>query len=287
MTDAITPLYRVLYEGVLSRLPEARALALGQALIRALPIDRLPIFRLDDPRLATSLGGVRLPNPLVFASMYYDVGILRRLMGLGFGAVTTKTITREPRPGHPQPNLARVRTAAGPGLVNCNGFQNPGLERFRRDIATLPHRVPLIVSVAGESGDDYLALAEALAPVADLVPIGFMTYANVVAHAGWRRFAASAAAAGLCAAVWAIRVPAVICLSYVGLGLAVYVAIRQWDLSDRRTRCLLIGVASGVLTSLAVWADNLWSLPVAGLTLLRATITGLAVWWLQRRRVLS
>ena len=101
------------------------------------------------------------------------------------------------------------------------------------------------------------------------------------------RWLALSVAAGLCAAVWAIRVPAVICLSYVGLGLAVYVAIRQWDLSDRRTRCLLIGVASGVLTSLAVWADNLWSLPVAGLTLLRATITGLAVWWLQRRRVLS
>ena len=169
MTDAIAPLYRLLYEGVLSRLPEARAVALGQALLRALPIDRLPIFRLDDPRLATSLGGVRLPNPLIFAAMYYDLGILRRLMGLGFGAVTTKTITREPRPGHPQPNLARLRTAAGPGLVNCNGFQNPGLERFRHDIATLPHRVPLIVSVAGESGDDYLALAEALAPFADLV----------------------------------------------------------------------------------------------------------------------
>lgn len=169
MTDVITPLYRVLYEGVLSRLPEARAVALGQAWLRALPIDRLSIFHLDDPRLATSLGGVRLPNPLVFAAMYYDVGILRRLMGLGFGAVTAKTITREPRPGHPLPNLARVRTAAGPGLVNCNGFQNPGLERFRRDIATLPHRVPLIVSVAGESGDDYLALAEALAPFADLV----------------------------------------------------------------------------------------------------------------------
>jgi dihydroorotate dehydrogenase len=67
------------------------------------------------------------------------------------------------------PNLARVRTAAGPGLVNCNGFQNPGLDRFRRDIAGLPHRVPLIVSVAGESREDYLALTEALAPFGDLV----------------------------------------------------------------------------------------------------------------------
>ena len=169
MADVITGLYRLFYDGVLSRLPEARAIALGQTLLRALPIDRPEMFRLDDPRLATSLGGVRLGNPLVFAAQYYDVRILSRLMGLGFGAVTAKTITREPRPGHPEPNLARVRTAAGPGLVNCNGFQNPGVEVFRRDIARLPHRVPLIVSVAGESGDDYLALAEALAPFGDLV----------------------------------------------------------------------------------------------------------------------
>lgn len=169
MADPITGLYRLFYDAVLSRLPEARAVALGQAMLRALPIDRLDRFRLADARLHTSLGGVRLPNPLVFAAMYYDLRILSRLMGLGFGAVTAKTITRDPRPGHPEPNLARVRTPAGPGLVNCNGFQNPGVERFRREIATLPHRVPLIVSVAGESAEDYLALAEALAPFGDLV----------------------------------------------------------------------------------------------------------------------
>jgi dihydroorotate dehydrogenase len=169
MARAILGPYRLVYDLVLSRLPEARAMALGQAVLRALPLDRLGAFRLEDPRLSTSLGGVRLPNPLVFAAQYYDVRILARLMGLGFGAVTAKTITREPRPGHPLPNLVRVRTAAGPGLVNCNGFQNPGVERFRRDVAGLPHRVPLIVSVAGESAEDYLTLARALAPFGDLV----------------------------------------------------------------------------------------------------------------------
>jgi len=169
MPDVITGLYRIFYDGVLSRLPEPRAVAFGQTLLRTLPIDRLGRFRLDDPRLRTTLGGVPLPNPLIFAAMYYDIRILSRLMGLGFGAVTAKTITREPRPGHPEPNLARVRTAAGPGLVNCNGFQNPGVDRFRRDVATLTHRVPLIVSVAGESAEDYLTLAEALAPFGDLV----------------------------------------------------------------------------------------------------------------------
>src|SRR5207249_902365 len=62
-------------------------------------------------------------------------------------------------------------SAAGPGLVNCNGFQNPGLERFRAAIIGLPHRVPLIVSVAGESVDDYVRLVTRLGPLGDLVAV--------------------------------------------------------------------------------------------------------------------
>lgn len=171
MTNAIAVLYRAFYDGVLSRLPEPAAIALGQAALRRLPLDRLPIFQLADPRLRTTLGGVPLANPLILAAQYYDPRILRRAMGLGFGAVTAKTITVNPRPGHPQPNLVRRRSAAGPGLVNCNGFQNPGLEAFAASIAELPHRVPLIVSVAGESVADYVRLVRSLAPLGDLVEI--------------------------------------------------------------------------------------------------------------------
>ncbi len=164
-------LYRALYERVLSRLPEQTAIALGQALLRALPLDALRIFRLEDPVFETRLAGVPLSNPLILSAQYYDVRILRRAMGLGFGAVTTKTITLEPRPGHPQPNLVRVRTAAGSGLVNCNGFHNPGMKAFTRDVAALPHRVPLIISVGGESADDYVELVRELSAFADLVEL--------------------------------------------------------------------------------------------------------------------
>jgi dihydroorotate dehydrogenase len=92
-------------------------------------------------------------------------------MGLGFGAVTAKSITAKPRPGHPEPNVVRIDTPEGPGLVNCNGFQNPGLEAYRRGIARLAHRVPLIVSAAGESADEYVRVVGGLAPFGDLVEI--------------------------------------------------------------------------------------------------------------------
>jgi len=169
MSRTIAVLYRFLYSGLLSRLPEPTAIALGQSLLRLAPLDRLPWFRLTDSRLAITLGGVPLSNPVILAAMYYDPAILARAMGLGFGAVTAKSITLNPRPGHPQPNLVRTLTDAGPGLVNCNGFQNPGLERFRASLASVPHRVPLIVSVAGESIDDYVALVRGLEPLGDLI----------------------------------------------------------------------------------------------------------------------
>ena len=135
-------LYRVVYGGLLSRLPEATAVRLGQTLFRALPVAPLRALAVDDPRLAVELAGVRLPGPLILSSMYYDVRILRRAMALGFGAVTAKSITVGPRPGHPEPNLVRVTTPAGPGLVNCNGFQNPGLEAFRAALPRLRHDRP-------------------------------------------------------------------------------------------------------------------------------------------------
>src|SRR2546428_11962064 len=169
MTPPTRGLYRFLYPGLPPRRPESAAISLGQSLLRRLPLDRLGCFQLQDPRLGIKLGGVRLPKPLILAAMYYDPAVLARAMGLGFGAITTKSITVQPRPRHPQPNLLRTRTGAGPGLVNCNGFQNPGLEGFRAAMASLPHRVPLIVSVAGESIDDYVKLVRELGTLGDLV----------------------------------------------------------------------------------------------------------------------
>ena len=91
-------LYRVVYGGLFSRLPEATAVRVGQRLFRAIPVALLRTLALDDPRLVVDLAGVRLPGPVILSSMYYDLRILRRAMALGFGAVTTKSITSGPRP---------------------------------------------------------------------------------------------------------------------------------------------------------------------------------------------
>ena len=69
MVRAADLLYHTLYRGLLARLPEPTAIGLGQWTLRALPLDALPLFRNDDPRLAierheTRVGGSIEPADL-------------------------------------------------------------------------------------------------------------------------------------------------------------------------------------------------------------------------------
>jgi hypothetical protein len=71
MTAAVSTLYRIFYDGVLGRLPEQSAIRMGQAALRALPLDRLPSSGCSIHAWRRG-SGVRLPNPLILAAMYYD-----------------------------------------------------------------------------------------------------------------------------------------------------------------------------------------------------------------------
>ena len=135
MVRAVDRLYRALYRGVLAPLPERTAVALGQWGLRALPLHRLPIWRTRDPRLAIDPRRRAAANPLILSSMYYDTRILR--------ARHVARIRRRHREEHHARAAARPsapesrpdRDARRPGLVNCNGFNNPGLDAYRRALS--------------------------------------------------------------------------------------------------------------------------------------------------------
>jgi len=76
------------------------------------------------------------------------------------GAFVTKTVTLKPRLGNPPPRIWETPA----GLLNSIGLQNEGLKVFLKKALPIfeRFRVPLIVSIAGESVEEYLALAEAL-----------------------------------------------------------------------------------------------------------------------------
>ncbi len=112
--------------------------------------------------LKTRIAKLELETPLLTASGTFGFGDeYASLMNLeGLGGLVVKTITLLPRSGNPPPRL--VETPAG--MLNAIGLQNPGLQHFlEKELPLLQNlHIPLILSIAGETEEEYAALAEAL-----------------------------------------------------------------------------------------------------------------------------
>ena len=82
-------------------------------------------------RMATSVGDLRLANPIMAASgtFGYGLDLLEFCPPEKLGAVVTKGLSPKPRRGNPTPRI--VETAAG--MINAIGLQNIGVEAFCRD----------------------------------------------------------------------------------------------------------------------------------------------------------
>jgi dihydroorotate dehydrogenase (NAD+) catalytic subunit len=117
--------------------------------------------------LSVDLAGVALEHPVLNGSGTFDAIAALRTFGdalrdqFPFSAFVSKTITLAPRGGNPPPRLWETPA----GLINSIGLPNKGLEGFLEhdlpQLATLP--VPLIVSVAGFSQEEFATLVERVA----------------------------------------------------------------------------------------------------------------------------
>ncbi len=130
----------------------------------------------DDPALAIDVLGRHFPNPIGLAAGFDKNAVAAAaLMRLGFGFVETGTVTPRPQPGNPRPRLFRL--AQDQAAINRLGFNNAGLEVYRRNLAALANRpVPLgaNVGINKEGADpprDYPALVAAVAALADYAVI--------------------------------------------------------------------------------------------------------------------
>jgi len=114
------------------------------------------------PNLAINLGGLAMKNPVTVASgtfgygqeynQYFDIAKL--------GAVTTKSLSLNPRAGNKPPRL--VETPAG--MINAIGLQNVGVEAYLDEKAPFlrEHNATIIGNIYGHTVDEYVQLAETL-----------------------------------------------------------------------------------------------------------------------------
>lgn len=102
-------------------------------------------------------GGLELGNPTLLASGILDstAGIISRMARSGAGAVITKSLSLEPRPGYAGPSAVEP----WPGvLLNAMGLPNPGIEAFLEEVDLNGHPVPVIPNVVGTSSQEFIEL---------------------------------------------------------------------------------------------------------------------------------
>lgn len=117
---------------------------------------------------STTLGNAWFPSPLFTASGCASSGReLAQFFPLSsIGAVVTKSVMLKARLGRPTPRMAETPS----GMLNSIGLQGPGIDAFlEHDVPwLLDHGARVIVSIAGESVEEYTILARRLRTVAGL-----------------------------------------------------------------------------------------------------------------------
>jgi dihydroorotate dehydrogenase (NAD+) catalytic subunit len=113
--------------------------------------------RKTETRLAVELCGIPLRTPLIPASGTLTKEALGEVEGV-FGAMLPKTTTPAPRAGNPPPRVAETYA----GMVNSIGLQNPGVERFLEGLEAFDIGLPLFVSAAGDTVEEFGELCERL-----------------------------------------------------------------------------------------------------------------------------
>jgi len=108
---------------------------------------------------STTLGNAALPNPILTASGCAGSGKeLSQFFPLtDLGAIVTKSIMIKARSGRATPRMAETPS----GMLNSIGLQGPGVDQFlQNDIPWLAEQgARTIVSIAGETVEDYAVLA--------------------------------------------------------------------------------------------------------------------------------
>ncbi len=105
--------------------------------------------------LSVELFGRRLETPLMPASGTLSKEAVDEVRGV-YGAILPKTTTPHIRDGNPTPRIAETPA----GMVNSIGLQNPGVEEFMKNLDDFDLGVPILVSVAGETVDEFRELCE-------------------------------------------------------------------------------------------------------------------------------
>ncbi len=113
--------------------------------------------------MQVDLAGLRLKNPVLTASGTFGFGLEFQDYGdlADLGGIVVKGLSLKPREGNPMPRLAETPC----GMLNAIGIQNPGVEKFVRDILpSIPWKETAVIANLYACGvEEFSELASVLA----------------------------------------------------------------------------------------------------------------------------
>ena len=115
-----------------------------------------------DNRLATTICGISVRNPVLAASGTFGYGVeFEKMVDLNvLGGLVVKGLSREPMDGNPPPRLWEATA----GMMNSVGLQNIGVRAFIRE--KLPrlaqYKTAIFANVFGYATEDYVEVVRAL-----------------------------------------------------------------------------------------------------------------------------
>jgi dihydroorotate dehydrogenase len=115
-------------------------------------------------RLATTIAGLDLPNPIGLAAGYdKNAEVIAPLAKVGFGFIEVGAATPRPQPGNPKPRLFRL--TQDQAAINRFGFNNQGMEAIGARLVARPNTgiVGLNLGANKDSSDRAADFARVLA----------------------------------------------------------------------------------------------------------------------------
>lgn len=144
--------------------------------LRALRAGLVPLpGPVRSPRLATTLCGMSLPNPIGLAAGYDKNAVaVPALMRAGFGFIECGAATPRPQPGNPRPRLFRLTEDRA--AINRFGFNNEGATAIAARLADRPRGIPVGLNIGAnkDSADraaDFASVIAEAGAAADFVTV--------------------------------------------------------------------------------------------------------------------
>ncbi len=127
------------------------------------------------PRLATTLAGLALPNPVGLAAGFDKNAVaLAALARAGFGFLEVGAATPRPQPGNPRPRLFRLTEDRA--AINRFGFNNDGAEAIAARLAARPRDAVIGLNLGAnkdspDRATDFAAVLRRCSPLVDFATV--------------------------------------------------------------------------------------------------------------------